>query len=425
MQKKCSIIIGLLFILSITGTAFAAAKFEEVPAKHWSYTAIAELKRVGIIDGYEGDSVFHGDKTVTRYEMAEIVENAMANSSKANANQKALIDKLAIEFALEINKIADRVPKAEKKTGSIAISGDARIRWVDNGSGNTAFGQRFRLNLNADLNENTSFYGRLVGLNQNEFGTYNNSSGLDRFNVADAAFTTKNFYGSEFTIGRFSQQMDVVGGYWMYTSGGVDGAKITVGNKLKVTAGFANFSPYFGFMTGNATATPETTSTGEIKDAFFIQSFYPTSKNTTVGAWWFKEKTGADSKYDVKSINFSSKLSSKYNLASDYGINSIKTSGHEPIYHHTRLTYGAAKYAAPGSWSVAAEYFKFEPGANNSGYTAAMIGSPKDIQAWAVIGSKTLEKNLIGSVFYTFAAKKVSTNTDIKDYFRLQMDYMF
>ncbi len=65
------------------------------------------------------------------------------------------------------------------------------------------------MNLNADLNENTSFYGRLVGLNQNEFGTYSNSSGLDRFNVADAAITTKNFYGTSLTVGRFSQQMDV------------------------------------------------------------------------------------------------------------------------------------------------------------------------------------------------------------------------
>ncbi|SFL55022.1 hypothetical protein [Pelosinus propionicus] len=423
MKKKYIVIIALLVILSITGTALAAAQFEEVPAKHWSYAAIAELQRVGIIDGSQGESASRG-KTITRYEMANIVEKAMENSGKATVNQKALIDKLAIEFALELNKISTPAVKTEKKTGSIAISGDARVRWVDNGSGNTAFGQRFRLNLNADLNENTSFYGRLVGLNQNEFGTYSNSSGLDRFNVADAAITTKNFYGTSLTVGRFSQQMDV-GGYWMNTSGGVDGMKVTAGNKLKVTAGFANFSPYFGFMTGNATASPETTSTGEIKDAFFIQGFYPTSKATTIGAWWFKEKTGDDSKYDVKSINVSSKLSAKYTLISDYGKNSIETKGHEPIYHHTRLTYGAAKYAAPGSWSVAAEYFKFEPGANNSGYTAAMIGSPKDIQAWAVIGSKALEKNVVASVFYVFDAKKVSTKDDIKDYFRLQLDYMF
>lgn len=424
MNKKFVTIIALIFVLSITGTTLAAAQFEEVPAKHWSYAAIAELKRVGIIDSYEGKGVSGGDKTMTRFEIANIVEKAMENSSKATDNQKALIDKLAIEFALELNKISTPAAKAEKKTGSIAISGDARVRWVDNGSGNTSFGERFRLNLNADLNENTSFYGRLVGLNQNEFGTYNNSAGADRFNVADAAFTTKDFFGTQLTIGRFSQQMDV-GGYWMNTSGGVDGAKFTAGNKLKVTAGFANFSPYFGFMTGNATATPETTSTGEIKDAFFIQGFYPTSKATTIGAWWFKEKTGNDSKLDVKSINFNTKLSSKYTLVSDYGENSIKTSGHKPIYHHTRLTYGAAKYSSPGSWSIATEYFKFEPSANNSGYTAAMIGSPKDIQAWAIIGSKTLEKNLIGSVFYTFDAKKVSNNADIKDYFRLQIDYMF
>jgi hypothetical protein len=424
MKKNFVTLLVLIFVVGIAGTSFAAAQFEEVPAKHWSYAALAELKRVGIIEGYD-DNAFRGDKTMTRYEMTRVVEKAMANSTKATAAQKALIDKLAIEFALELNKISDdSVAKPEKKAGNIVVSGDARLRWVDNGSGNTAFGERFRLNLKADLNENTSFYGRLVGLNQNEFGTYNNSSGLDRFNVADAAFTTKNFYGTNLTIGRFSQQMDVFG-YWMNTSGGVDGIKVTTGNKLKVTTGFANFSPYFGFMTGNAVATPETTSTGEIKDAFFLQAFYPTSKATTVGTWWFKEKTGADSKLDVRSVNFNSKLSPKYSLAGDYGKNNIRTSGHKPIFHHTRLTYGEAKYTEPGSWSMAIEYFKFEPGANNSGYTASMIGTSKDVQAWAFIGSRTLAQNIIGSMFYTFNSKKVSNNADIKDYFRLQLDYVF
>ena len=102
---------------------------------------------------------------------------------------------------------------------------------------------RFRLNLKSDINENTSFYGRLVFDNQTEMRTYYSNttySGEDR--VVD--FTRKNFAntGAQLTYGRFTQQMDTVGGYWMLTNGGVDGVKVLAGNKVKVEAGFADYS---------------------------------------------------------------------------------------------------------------------------------------------------------------------------------------
>lgn len=124
MKKKLILTVVMTFILSITGTAFGGTPqtFADVPAKHWAYAAVAELARVGIIDGY-GDGTFRGDKTMTRYEMTQIVEKAMANSAKATAVQKALIDKLAIEFALELNKIDTRVTKLEKNQPNLKWSG--------------------------------------------------------------------------------------------------------------------------------------------------------------------------------------------------------------------------------------------------------------------------------------------------------------
>jgi len=130
LKKQVILAIVMAFVLSITCTAFGAASqtFTDVPAKHWAYAAVDELARVGIIDGY-GDGTFRGDKTMTRYEMSQIVEKAMANSDKATAVQKALIDKLAIEFALELNKIDKRVTTLEKSQPNLKWSGNYQTQF--------------------------------------------------------------------------------------------------------------------------------------------------------------------------------------------------------------------------------------------------------------------------------------------------------
>ncbi|MDF2631713.1 MAG: S-layer y domain protein [Caproiciproducens sp.] len=51
------------------------------------------------------------------------------NEDKANAKQKALIDKLAAEFALEINKIDTRVTKIEKNQSVLKIDGFFRSQY--------------------------------------------------------------------------------------------------------------------------------------------------------------------------------------------------------------------------------------------------------------------------------------------------------
>ena len=40
--------------------------FAAVPAKHWSYDAVAQLAKAGIIDGYEDG--YNGRSKITRYD---------------------------------------------------------------------------------------------------------------------------------------------------------------------------------------------------------------------------------------------------------------------------------------------------------------------------------------------------------------------
>ncbi|MBC8016820.1 MAG: S-layer homology domain-containing protein, partial [Sporomusaceae bacterium] len=103
-------------VVSALTVAFAvpafANPFTDVPAKHWAYDSVNKLAQAGIVDGY-GDGTFKGDKTMTRYEMAQIVAKAMTKS--LNADQKATLDKLSKEFATELNSLGVKVDGLQKQ----------------------------------------------------------------------------------------------------------------------------------------------------------------------------------------------------------------------------------------------------------------------------------------------------------------------
>jgi hypothetical protein len=247
MKKSLSILLALVFVLSIAGTALAAPAnpFVDVPAKHWAYDAVSTLAKAGIVDGY-GDGTFRGDRTMTRYEMAQIVAKAMAKSDKADAANKALIDKLAVEFAAELNNLGVRVAKVEAKQNTW-IGGDTRLRYISNDPqakgpaltaptadtklhGSYNFQERTRLKVWGTINDDVSFAGRLQA--NFKFGDYANAGGgftngsTDGSNLAwdMAAVTAKHFlgidsirvgrwvYGSEFGIsGLFGKAVGVDG----------------------------------------------------------------------------------------------------------------------------------------------------------------------------------------------------------------------
>lgn len=73
-------------------------EFPDVPENHWAYEAVSRLAGNGIIQGYE-DGKYHGERTMTRYEMAEIIYKALQKGAKAEA-------KLVEEFKPELKAMA-------------------------------------------------------------------------------------------------------------------------------------------------------------------------------------------------------------------------------------------------------------------------------------------------------------------------------
>ncbi|MBP2653974.1 MAG: S-layer y domain protein [Firmicutes bacterium] len=120
MRKQLIVTLMLVFLVGITGTAFAAANpFGDVPANHWSYSAVGKLVKDGIIDS----SNFNGDKTITRYEMAQLVARGVWNAEKANAEDKALINKLSAEFSAELSNLGVRGAAPEKHDDKFHLFG--------------------------------------------------------------------------------------------------------------------------------------------------------------------------------------------------------------------------------------------------------------------------------------------------------------
>ncbi len=109
-------------VLGITASAYAANPFSDVPQGHWAYDSVAQLVAEGVIEGYpEGN--FDGNKLMTRYEMAQFVAKAMANGAN--------VDKLAAEFADELDTLGVRVAKLEKAADAVKITGEVRYHYAD------------------------------------------------------------------------------------------------------------------------------------------------------------------------------------------------------------------------------------------------------------------------------------------------------
>ena len=111
MNRKLVASLVSCFVLGSV-SAYAANPFSDVEPSSWAYQSVEQLASAGIINGYP-DGTFKGNKDITRYEMAQMVAKAMGNQDRANAEQQAVINRLADEFSNELNTLGVRVAKLE------------------------------------------------------------------------------------------------------------------------------------------------------------------------------------------------------------------------------------------------------------------------------------------------------------------------
>jgi hypothetical protein len=312
MKKTLVTLLTLVFVLSMWGTALAASTAQastgptsDVPKDHWAYPAVQALVKAGISDGYP-DGTFGGDKTVTRYEMAQVVNKLIVNYDKATAQQKYLIDKLGQEFALELNRIDVRVAKVEAKQ-NVWMGGETRLRWLTNSPGSDtgnakihgsdSFDFRQRIKFWGTINDDVSWYGRLTTTGANKFGAYDGtSSSGSAIGIDIMAVTTKHFLGIDsLRVGRFP--LDSFGHNFFGKPIGVDGFRLDqkFGDNVTFTGAVNNIqwnkNSITGVTTGTSVSVPiDGTGVGASGDAKTLstgQLFFKLSDNFKVNAGYY------------------------------------------------------------------------------------------------------------------------------------------
>ena len=122
MKKTLVSALATALVVGAASTTFAAANpFSDVPRDHWAYDAVTQLASDGVIEGY-GDGTYRGDRNITRYEMAQMTAKAMAKGDMS-ASDRALVDRLAAEFADELNNLGVRVSNLEKHADMVKWNG--------------------------------------------------------------------------------------------------------------------------------------------------------------------------------------------------------------------------------------------------------------------------------------------------------------
>ena len=216
---KKSLVLAMAMALGVTASAYAANPFSDVPAGHWAYDSVNKLAAAGVVDGYP-DGTYGGDKLMTRYEMAQIVAKAMAKGAN--------VDKLAAEFADELDALGVRVANLEAKADNVKITGEVRYRYADSELDSYTNDLRSRIWVNGQINDDWSYTGMIE--NTQDFANDNGDEDVD----FQRAYVNGKLGGLDVTAGRYNA---LFAGGNVYDAR-VDGVQVSYGDTVKVT-GFA------------------------------------------------------------------------------------------------------------------------------------------------------------------------------------------
>ena len=430
--------------------AFAANPFVDVPTDSWAYKSVVELAESGIIQGVDGTH-FEGGRNITRYEAAEIVAKAMAHMDKASVEQRALINKLADEYADELNNLGVRVSALENKVGNVKLTGDARLRYryqQDTKENDNSWDYRVRLRANAQVNDKTTV---TYGLNSNNinFGSNTSASSGDDNIFTDIAKVDTTFGNFTASVGRTDAY--TIGNGYGYQYGDVfDRAELKYNNgKFAVTGGYGKFKEntvtpdYFTDVQFDKLDDGTTVGTKNVynlddyglngmKTGYIqLEGFF--GNGSAVGVYYNdftgKEYTGTLTKdldntpkqdaqaskyFNLKgiapddlwgayaSINFGS----KWNLLGDYQqISHVGSDVDDSDVWVGKLTYGQASMAAPKSWDIWVEYLDADPLSSYGSTNSWRFGQMDNLTSWGAGVDYTFAKNAMFSVMTSFASE--------------------
>ena len=421
MNKK--LVASLVATMAVGATAFAANPFVDVPSDSWAYNSVVELANSGIIQGVDGVH-FQGERNITRYEAAEIVAKAMAHEDRANAEQRALINRLADEFSDELNNLGVRVSNLEDRVGNVKLTGDARVRFRDQkGSlkNDKSWDFRGRLRANAKINDRAD---AVLGVSYSTDFANEKAASADGDNFfVDRAYVNyalDNGHKWNVMVGRYDYELGNASG--IQYGDNFDGAQLKFANKkMAATAGYGKFKE--GLLNDTKTAY------GELEGFFGGGSV----AGSAVGAFYnnFNKGAGAVAPDDLWGAYTSLNFAKKFNFLGEYQkVNNPGTSTDADVFYG-KLQYGKALFAQPKTWDLWVDYVNIDQngvyGSTGNWRTDSLLGiGGNGAKGWGVGADYAFAKNAQFQVFQTFASKdKSASSKDIDELTRAQFVFVF
>ena len=467
-MKKHLAVLAATAVLGVT-SAFAANPFSDVTPQDWAYQAVAQLASQGIVNGYP-DGTFQGQSNITRFEMAQMVAKAMARQGQVDAEQNAIINRLANEFSAELNNLGVRVSTLENKVGNFKFTGDARLRYKGNDTDVTTytfveektengetvqvpqpqavkkskFDYRARVQFEATVNDNTKAVVRLATKDK-EFGAAGNPS-----TSVDRVYVQHNFgkYATT-TVGRHDVE---IGGGLTYDDV-FEGATVAVG-KEKLNASFTyGYAPSLSYnaVVGSTDEKPGTDFNevslyadnqednaqlaifqvnGKIGNDVKLGAFY-TKVNRVNAADYTSAITGvklpeavakklAEKSLDFYGFNATAKLADKVTVDGEFAkYKDLKKSN----AWTAGLTYGNYNMKKQGTWSLKAQYVSLQ---RLAPVFSSTFWTPynQNFKAWTVQGKYAVANN-VGLAAYATINAKDQDNNKVSNFYRADLNYKF
>ena len=386
---KKSLVLAMAMALGVTASAYAANPFSDVPAGHWAYDAVNKLAAEGVVDGYP-DGTYGGDKLMTRYEMAQIVAKAMAKGAN--------VDKLAAEFADELDSLGVRVANLEKKADNVKITGQIRASYRDAEEAGHEGRLRTRLFVNGAINEDWTYTGRFE--NSQYYDGDDASKGDDTVKL-NWAYVTGKVGGVKVEAGRQNftnaDVVDITG----------DGVKLAYGSDWQVKGwAFKGTSDIKDYTEGDESGM-------QSGDRVYVAAVEGAFGALDTAVRYYKADTVNEN--EIVEVALATEVAEDLTLRASWFNGTIDNAAEAKVNNDNAdtngwlvgLAYGGAKASEVGSWGVYANYSD-RPYAtyllptNFSGYAVKPVDlvAGDGYKGYEAGVNVTLAKNIVAGVKY-------------------------
>ena len=333
----------------------------------------------------------------------------LTRSATANG---ANVDKLAAEFADELDSLGVRVANLEKKADNVKVTGQVRYHYADyDGAHDNAL--RSRIWVNGQINEDWTY----TGMFQNVQDFTDNDNEEDDLDF-QRAYVEGRLGGLDVTAGRYN--MFLVNGNLYDTR--ADGVEVSYGDDVKFTAFYAKPTDADkGLMDWELLGAPR------YRDLVF-DTVYGAKVDAKIGVvdatvGYTKFDDGTSSKYEWDGVDSYNRVSTAdidedeiwnvgvafdvakdltlradYMKATDYSKDSFaKLNDFGDEGYVIGLSYAGAKASEPGSWGLYANYYD-QDRATVMAHTMNGYYGDQGFDGYMVGANVTLAKNIVAAV---------------------------